>query len=176
MTSSFSSSTKWDKGVDYETAYTMLLRKINSVKNSKIKCYLMVALVQLRNGSRISEAIRAFKEWIKTSKTELYVRVSKKKKPELRLMVIPSELEQHRLLCVDLVEVEDKKLRNRVLATLHRLFKLNTHSLRYAFITYLLKNNVNVAIVSKMIKHSRLDTLLHYVQVKESERVLREMM
>jgi site-specific recombinase XerD len=52
---------------------------------------------------------------------------------------------------------------------------INTHSLRYAYITYLLRQNVNPAIVSKIIKHSRLDTLLHYVQEKVGESVLREM-
>jgi len=162
--------------VDFETAYSMLLRKINSARSNKTKCYFIIALIQLRNGSRISEAIRAFKDWVKTSKTELYVPVSKKKKLEERLMIIPSEITNYRLYCVDLLDVNDKVLRNRVLATLYYYFKINTHSLRYAFITYLLRNNVNPAIVSKIIKHSKLDTLLHYVQVKESEKILRELM
>jgi integrase len=164
----------WDKGLDYETAYSILIRKINSVKSDKTKCYFVIALIQLRNGSRISEAIRAFKEWVKTSKTEIYVKVSKKKLEEYRLMIIPHEIHSLRLICTDLLGVSDKKLRNRVLATLYYYFKWNTHSLRYAFITYLLKNNINVAIVSKLIKHSKLDTLLSYVQVREAERVLRE--
>jgi integrase len=167
-------SSSWDKGLDYETTYTMLLRKISSVKNNRVKCYLVIALIQLRNGSRISEAIRAFKGWVKYNNNEIYVKVSKKKKHEDRLMIIPQEISQYRLLCVDLLEVGDRTLRNRVLTTLHRLFKMNTHSLRYAFITYLLKNNVNPAIVSKIIKHSRLDTILHYVQIKEAEKVLKE--
>jgi integrase len=165
----------WDKGLDYETAYSVLLRKIHSAKNTKTRlCYFIIALIQLRNGSRISEAIRAFKEWVRTNRTELHVRVSKKKKPEERLMIIPSEITQYRLLCVDLLDIDDKVLRNRVRAVLHYYFKWNTHSLRYAFITYLLRNNVNPAIVSKLVKHSRLDTLLKYVQEKEAERVLRE--
>jgi integrase len=164
---------KWDKGVDYESAYSRILRKIESVKSKTTRCYLVVALIQLRNGSRISEAIRAFKEWVKTSRTELYVRVSKKKKEETRLMIIPQEILQYRLLCVDLLDINDLVLRERIRATLHYYFKINTHSLRYAFITYLLRNNVNPAIVSKIVKHSRLDTLLKYVQVKESERILR---
>jgi integrase len=166
----------WDKGVDYETIYTRLLRKIESVKSKTTKCYLIIALIQLRNGSRISEAVRAFKEWIGTNKTELYVRVSKKKKEETRLMIIPQEILQYRLLCVDLLDINDLVLRERIRATLHYYFKINTHSLRYAFITYLLRNNVNPAIVSKIIKHSKLDTLLSYVQVKESERVLKNIM
>jgi len=166
----------WDKGLDYEVAYSMLLRKISSAKNAKAKCYFIISLIQLRNGSRISEAIRAFKEWVRSNKTEIYVRVSKKKEYEERLMIIPHELAQYRLLCVELLDIEDRALRDIVRAVLHYYFKWNTHSLRYAFITHLLKNNINVAIVSKMIKHSRLDTLLHYVQVKESEKVLRELM
>jgi len=164
---------KWDKGVDYETIYTRLLRKIDTVKDNT-KCYLIICLIQLRNGSRISEAIRGFKEWVKNNKTELYIPVSKKKKIETRLMVIPSEVLNYRLYCVDLLDINDKVLRERVRATLYYYFKINTHSLRYAFITYLLRSNVNPAIVSKLLKHSKLDTLLHYVQVKEAESVLRK--
>jgi integrase len=164
---------RWDKGIDFETMYSRLLRKISSVKSNKTKCYLIIALVQLRNGSRISEAIRAFKEWVRTSKTELYVRVSKKKREELRLVVIPSEVLQYRLLCVDLLDVSDRALRERVRAALYYHLKINTHSLRYAFITYLLRSGVNPAIVSKIVKHSRLDTLLTYVQERAGEDVLR---
>ena len=164
---------KWDKGVDYELAYSRILRKIDSVKSSTTKCYLIIALIQLRNGSRISESIRAFKEWIRSNRTEIYVKVSKKKKEETRLMIIPNEIIHYRLHCVDLIDINDIVLRDRVRATLYYYFKLNTHSLRYAFITYLLKSNVNPAIVSKIVKHSRLDTLLKYVQVKESERILK---
>jgi site-specific recombinase XerD len=170
-----SSSSSWDKGVDYESAYSRILRKIERVKSKTTKCYLIIALIQLRNGSRISEAVRAFKEWIRTNKTEIYVRVSKKKREETRLMIIPSEIAHYRLQCVDMLDIDNKVLRNRVLATLYYYFKINTHSLRYAFITHLLRNNVNPAIVSKIIKHSKLETLLHYVQVKESERVLRDL-
>jgi len=166
---------KWDKGLDYESTYTRLLRKINSVRSSKTRCYLVIALIQLRNGSRISEAIRSFKEWVRSSKTEIYVRVSKKKRVEDRLMIIPSEVEQYRLTCVELLDISDKAIRERVRATLYYYFKTNTHSLRYAFITYLLRSGVNPALVSKLIRHSRLDTLMHYIQVKESDRVLREM-
>jgi len=163
----------WDKGVDYETMYARLLRKIDSVKKSSTKCYMIIALIQLRNGSRISEAIRAFKEWVKTNKTELYIRVSKKKREETRLMIIPREVTNMRLHCVDLVDINDKTLRERVRSALRYYFSINTHSLRYSFITYLLRNNISVAVVSKLIKHSKLDTLLSYVQEREAERVLR---
>lgn len=164
---------KWDKGVDFDSMYHRLLRRIHSVKKDTTRCYLAIALIQLRNGSRISEAIRTFKEWIQTSKTEIYVKVSKKKRHEDRLMIIPPELEQYRLSCVELLDVNDKVLRERVRAILYYYFKINTHSLRYAFITYLLRSGVNPALVSKVIRHSRLDTLMSYVQVKEAEKVLK---
>jgi len=166
---------RWDKGIDYETMYNRLLRKIESVKNVMTKCYLSIALIQLRNGSRISESIRAFKEFLKTSKTELYIQVSKKKRVEERLMIIPPELSSLRLACVELLDISDKVIRERVRWTLHYYFKINTHSLRYSFITYLLKSGVNPALVSKIIRHSRLDTLMHYVQVRESDNILRKM-
>lgn len=165
----------WDKGLDFEATYARLLRKINSVKSDSTRCYLIIALIQLRNGARISEAIRAFKEWMRSGKSEIYVRVSKKKRYEDRLMIIPDEVEQYRLQCVDLVDVDDKILRERVRYSLYYYFKINTHSLRYSFITYLLKSGVNPAIVSKMIRHSRLDTLMHYVQQKESDNILRKL-
>jgi integrase len=165
----------WDKGVDFELMYHRLLRKIDSVKSNNTKCYLIIALIQLRNGSRISEAIRAFKEWVRSNKAEIYVRVSKKKRHEDRLMIIPSETHEYRLRCVDLLDVNDKILRERVRATLHYYFKINTHSLRYSFITYLLKAGVNPALVSKAVRHSRLDTLMSYVQTKEADRILRDL-
>lgn len=166
----------WDKGLDYEATYARLLRKINNVKSDSTRCYLIIALIQLRNGARISEAVRAFKEWIRTGKAEVYVKVSKKRRYEDRLMVIPDEVGQYRLQCVDLADVDDIVLRERVRYSLYYYFKINTHSLRYAFITYLLKNFVNPALVSKMIRHSRLDTLMHYVQIKEADDILRKML
>lgn len=165
----------WDKGLDYEATYERLLRKINNVRSDSTRCYLIIALIQLRNGARISEAIRAFKEWVRTGKSEVYVRVSKKKRSDDRLMIVPEEVWEYRLRCVDLVDVGDRVLRERVRYSLYYYFKINTHSLRYAFITYLLRLGVNPALVSKMIRHSRLDTLMHYVQQKESDNILRKL-
>jgi site-specific recombinase XerD len=163
----------WDKGVDYLTTYELLLRHIRRLK-SPAKCYLMIALIQLRNGSRISEAVRCFKQWLLSGKHELHVEVSKKRKPEARLMIIPPEIHDIRNECLDLSTLDNKILRERVRWALYYYLRLNTHSLRYSYITYLLREGVNPAIVSKLIRHSRIDTLLHYVQTKASEDVLRE--
>jgi integrase len=163
----------WDKGVDYMTTYEMLLRYIKRTKHPG-KCYLIVGLIQLRNGSRVSEAVRAFKRWIYTGNQELHVDVSKKKHPEARLMIIPKEVEEYRRECLDIANVEDEVLVSRVKWALRYYLKINTHSLRYAYITFLLREGVNPAIVSKLIHHSRLDTIMKYVQEKAGEEVLKK--
>jgi hypothetical protein len=63
----------WDYGVDYEKAYRELARLVQTEKDGYIKCYAAIALIALRNGSRIGEAIEAFKEFLRTSKVKLYV-------------------------------------------------------------------------------------------------------
>lgn len=92
-------------------------------------------------------------------------------------MIIPGELEEYgmRRLCIDLLNVDDKKLINRLKTYSSRSLGINTHSLRYSFITYLLRKGVNPAVVSKIIKHSRLDQLLTYVQTKYGEELLRKL-
>jgi integrase len=163
----------WDKGVDYIATYELILRNIKRLQYPS-KCYFIISLIQLRNGSRVSEAIRAFKRWLITGNQEIYVEVSKKKNPEARLMIIPSEIMDYRRECLELSTIGDRALRERVRWALYYYLKLNTHSLRYSYITFLLKEGVNPALVSKLIRHSRIDTLLRYIQLKESDRVLRE--
>jgi hypothetical protein len=60
----------WDKGVDYEYAYSKILRHL--VKSRyPAKCYDAVLLVQLRNGAKISEAVKAFKQFSTSYLVEL---------------------------------------------------------------------------------------------------------
>lgn len=161
---------KWDKGVDYSTMYNLIVRHLKKTHLRKHKCYDSILLIQLRNGSRVSEAVRAYMEYLKTKKTEVEVLVSKKKKAEKRLMIIPEVA-----LCEELLLVDERKLVDRVKHYCINTYKINTHSLRYAFITYLLKQGVNPAIISKITKHSKLDFILTYTQEKISEEVLRNM-
>lgn len=166
---------KWDKGLDYQFVYSKLLNKMKRNNKKVVKCYCSILLIQLRNGARISEAVRAFKLWLQTGKNEVMVNVSKKKKIDLRLMVIPTELSDLRGECVFLSDVGDDVLVKRVKAWSARSLKINTHSLRYAFITYLLKQGVNPAIVSKITKHSKLDFILTYTQQKIADEILKSL-
>ena len=91
--------------------------------------------------------------------------MSKKHRPETRLAVIPRELLDGP------EEVISKRMRRYCIET----YGFNTHSLRYAFITYLLRQGVNPSIVAKITRHSKLDFILRYTQERVAEQVLREM-
>ncbi|MCC6057280.1 MAG: hypothetical protein LM583_11435 [Desulfurococcaceae archaeon] len=95
----------WDYGVDYEKAYRELVRLVQTEKDGYTKCYATISLIALRNGSRIGEAIEAFKEFLKTSKVRIYVKVEKHKKEDYRLMIIPKELVEEDLsMCTPLID------------------------------------------------------------------------
>jgi site-specific recombinase XerD len=163
----------WDKGIDFENTYNKLLRHMNKTK-PPAKCYDAILLIQLRNGSRVSEAVRAFKMFLDSKSLELEVLVSKKRaKQEKRLMIIPQELLSVVSPCFDLRNVEDKILTNRVKNYCIETYGFNTQSLRYAFITYLLRQGVNPSIVAKITKHSRLEYIQRYTQEKVAEETLR---
>ncbi|MEM4501773.1 MAG: tyrosine-type recombinase/integrase [Thermofilaceae archaeon] len=163
---------KWDKGVDYVVMFERLVRLVKREKRPRNRAYAFILLIQLRNGSRVSEAVRAFREYLASGRREVYVPLSKKKKPEVRLMVIP-DVEFDRASVVELLEVSEEALTKRVKMYAKNRLKVNTHSLRYAFITYLLKEGVNPSIVAKITGHTKLDFILHYTQAKAAEEVLR---
>jgi integrase len=171
----------WDRGLDYEEAYGRILRTLSKNKRHT-KCYDAVLLLQLRNGARISEALRAFLEYMRGSakyhprsrKLVVTVHVAKKKRPEERLIVIPEELGDVDLSeCRELLEKGDLfALKRRIEQYARDKYNFNTHSLRYAFITYLLMRGVNPSIVAKITKHSKLDFILRYTEEKKAEETL----
>ncbi|MEM1996488.1 MAG: integrase [Candidatus Bathyarchaeia archaeon] len=163
---------KWDKGLDYEYCYSVLLRRLQRARNNKQYCYYAILLTQLRNGSRVSEAVRAFIEFVKTGKRELDVNVSKKKRVEKRLMIIPNEIEREKCMFLD---DDEGVLTKRVKVFCKQKLGFNTHSLRYAFITYLLRQGVNPSIIAKITKHSKLDFILTYTQEKAGEEILKNL-
>ena len=55
-------SKSWDLGLDYKQVYRMILAKVKehiSKRAFASYCYACVLLIQLRNGSRVSEAVNA---------------------------------------------------------------------------------------------------------------------
>jgi len=168
---------KWDKGIDFEKTKKILLGEIRKAekKKSNIRktiriAHLITALVQLYNGCRASEAVEAFNKWRETGMKEIYVKVRKKKKEDERLIIIPAEVSKYR----NLVRFYEEKT-NRYKAFICATFDFNTHSLRYAFVTYLSKQGVSPQLIAKITHHSRLDMILSYTQQIKADDLLRKL-
>jgi hypothetical protein len=149
--------------------------------------HLSVLLTQLRNASRISEAVEAVMFWLETNRTRLMVRVrkrgyitrkgkekGKKPQPVYRRMFIPEEIIDYRELLQEYVkDTPLEKLTNRVKAWTKLTFQaFSTHALRYAKITDLVVKGYNPALIAKVTKHKTLDLLIEYTQEREAEEIL----
>jgi len=187
----------WDQGLDYERTYKMLVKELEKTRRKQgvralaRRTYLIVLLTQLRNGSRVREAIDAVIEFYKRKKNVVEVKVQKKKKEDYRKMVLPKEVTREdleiagpRLMALiekyeNREDLSDQEKRNRITATVSSWAKkelgINTHSLRYSFITYLLKKGYSPTIIAKMTHHSKLDMILSYTQQKTADQILEEL-
>ena len=181
--------TRWDKGVDYETMYLRIVRHMKSPvaqrrppgrgkkkKRFALACYDAILLIQLKNASRVSEAVRAFREYLVTKKSELEVQVSKKRKKELRKMIIPQEvLDMDCNICLDMLDVPEQRIIDNVKHYSKKQYDANTHSFRYSRITYLLRQGVDSAIIAKITHHSNVNFIRTYTQQKLADEILRNM-
>ncbi|MFP3080520.1 MAG: hypothetical protein RXR09_03265 [Acidilobus sp.] len=164
----------WGSCVEYRRAYAEILAHLYKTGSP----WDVVLLVQLRNGSRIGEAIEAVKEFCnaKGRADSVRVRVEKHAKGDTRLMVLPEELrgaqgrDYLRQACLRLSRV--KAPRVDIADYCHKAYGFNTHALRYASVSYLLKRGVSPSIVAKITGHRSLDHILHYTEVRLAEEVL----
>jgi len=164
----------WDSCVDYKKAYAEILGHLYKTGSP----YDVVLLVQLRNGSRIGEAIEAVSEFCKAGGKAITVRVKveKHKGNDTRLMVLPEELRDRQgrdylaQACLRLAKVKNPKDSMRDYC--RRTYGFNTHSLRYAFITYMLSKGVSPSFIAKITGHKNLSYILHYTEMKTAEDLL----
>ena len=162
----------WDSCVDYKEAYSQILGHLYKTGHP----WDVILLIQLRNGSRIGEAIEAAKAFCETKATAVRVRIEKHKEGDTRLMVLPEELrgkegkEYLAQACLRLAKVKNPKSAVKVYCK--ATYGFNTHSLRYAYITYLLSKGVNPSLVAKITGHKNLSYILHYTQLKTAEDIL----
>jgi integrase len=100
------------------------------------------------------------------------VRVRKRRDGYERLMVLPEELKiQDIAVCREILSRGNAALRVKVYAK--KILGINTHSLRYARITHMLRNNISPSIVAKITGHKKLDYILTYTQIKTAEEALK---
>ncbi len=162
----------WDSCIDFRKAYGEILGHLYKTGSP----YDVVLLIQLRNGSRIGEAVEATKAFCNTKDYTVRVTVEKHKGTDTRLMVLPEELrgkegrEYLAQACLRLAKT--KKPRDAVREYCRRVYGYNTHSLRYAFITYMLGRGISPSFIAKMTGHRNLSYILHYTETKTAEDLL----
>lgn len=142
--------------VDFERMRRKIEKLILNEKNLKKKVEYQILLIQLVNGARLSEAYEGYYTWVKNPDTrEIHVRVRKKKNTVYRTIYIP-----------EIVEPINVKVHiNSIMRTARRDLGVNTHSLRYAFITYLgVKHHLPAQVIAKLTKHSKPDLIEYYTQ------------
>jgi len=172
---------KWDMGQKYEDLKKKIVDEINRLKTRKnirsIKrlAYLLIYGIQLRNGARISESIEAFYNFLsgnyekKENKLVTKVRVRKKKYPEYRDIIFPEFIPLYLINKIKNYRLDITVISAKV--NCRRILGVNSHTLRYARITYLLERGVNPSIIAKITHHSKINFILEYTQEKIAEKV-----
>lgn len=194
----------FDRGIDYADMKELLTKNIESLykkytidkKPKKTDfsrlVYAVISAIQLRNGSRISEAVKAFIQFIETGiDKRVIVKISKsdglktmkdgtkqKKKARYREMMFPNKWFNDKIF--SLLKKSDQtrelintgKLKKRVLDYLLNHMNCNTHSLRYAFINHMLYIVKRPAEdIAKFVGHIDTNMLTRYTQLKNCNQI-----
>ena len=161
----------WDAGVNFDQVLRRIMKireYAKTMKRPRLLRAMNVALIQITNGLRISEAVECYYKFLLRGDRELEVRV-RKTKDKYRLCVVPD--------VIDATDIAmNRKLPPASTSSIRTLIYLhlnvNTHSLRYAFINKLLEKGVDLPTISKIVGHRKLETLLTYVQEKRARAEL----
>lgn len=203
-------NTGFDRGVDFLDKKKEFIKEYNTIveavtelddnqryyesKKRKLvnkAIYLLISMVQLINGSRISEAGNGFRKFLEDGfDGQVVVKIAKSEslkrkkdgeqyttKPRYRALIFPTkwitisddmktELSDH------LGDIKEEVLRKRVLDYLLNHHECNTHSLRYAYINYMLYTQKKEAsLIAKHVGHSNLNQIVRYTQNKEAQKL-----
>jgi site-specific recombinase XerD len=168
---------KWDRGLDFKQTLKKLLEYKRWIRSSPRMTGLRrislrnvnILLLALLNGLRISEAIECYYKWLEDPTQEIItVRVAKSRRERYRLCVVKGlDSTDHKLTR----QLEKPKPNNLQSWAIIR-FGFNTHSLRYAYINHMLQQGYDPATISLIVGHSKLDTLLEYIQQKRAQEAL----
>jgi integrase len=168
---------KWDKGLDFKETLAKLLAfkrwirgapKMTGLRRISLR-NTNILLLALLNGLRISEAVECYYKWLENPQQEIItVRVAKSKKEKYRLCIAKGLDSFDYKFTKHLEKPKPNALESWSIIR----FGFNTHSLRYAYINHMLSQGYDPATVSLIIGHSKLDTLMEYIQEKRAREAL----
>lgn len=174
----------FDKGVNYSDAHKKFSNEINNIYSKdyinqhelKRLAYLVISLIQLQNGSRISETIEATRQFISNLELKVAVITIAKRKDGFRRKILLPEMITTDILERIKLEIKNdsiEELSKKIRMFLTRHYGWNTHSLRYALINYLaIEKKTPINLVSKLVGHKNMNQLLTYTQNKHVDELL----
>lgn len=202
----------FDRDIDYTTIKKKLLKELKKRINEYKKIcelpdflkkqpriihkiiYLLTCIIQLRNGSRISEAVDAlfifFNKHNDNLKNKVIVKIAKsssikckkgtqekfKTKTRWREIIFPKWYKISDFIIKHvkhhLKSITKNRLKKNVLDFLLLNYECNTHSLRYAFINYMLyEKKIEMPIIAKFVGHVNTNQLVTYTQMKNCNKI-----
>ena len=176
---------KWDKGLDFITTKAMLYSVVDnlgkmlmpllpnkSISLGKKFIYNSIAVIQLMNGARAGEAVEMLKVYASTGKTSFEITSEKTKLP--RPAKIPNIVSKYKVLYNvynDIIQATKKKA---YIDYLKRTYGWNSHSLRYAFIKYLIDKGYTAEQIAIITAHKRINTTLDYARKVNADKILEQ--
>lgn len=175
----------WDKEIDYKEWEKRLKHDLKMYRDRVNKTgkkryltrftYTAILLVQLINGTRCIEAVKAVYFFVETGEREYKVKAAKG--GERRVIFIPPYItyDDINLLRLSLSNRTIKDVNRSVRVYAVRFLKINTHSLRYAAITYFSDvYHLPDQIVAKITGHTKTKYIRDYIQSRTAKDILRE--
>jgi len=165
----------WDYSVDFAEAkktLTSAYKQLFDMNLMPYEAYVAILLIQLVNGSRIGEAIRAFKTFVESNQREFQLQAEKH--GNMKFFIIPDVIKNRQSYRM-ILTIPDSRLKARIRMFAKKYLKSNTHSFRYALISFLAKNGTDPAIIAKITGHKNLNRIVQYTQLKDAVEIQRKL-
>lgn len=177
----------WDLGLNYVETLNSLVKMFNKYRTRYKKwrkrlMYIIVLLIQLRNGSRVGEAVEFLKQVCLNFRREDYIAVEKSKGKRVRKMFLPEIVTKN-----DIEKIKELFLKEyfnhgrkgfvvQISKWTRKTLGINTHSLRYAFITYMsLVRKESPQVIAKITGHKNIHFIVDYLEQVEAEKKLKQL-
>ena len=181
--------TSWDRNLKYEDWEKKLEDEIKALriekeyyelkglKRSRTSLHLAynaILLAQLVNGSRISEAVQAVMQFAADKKREQSVDARKRRAhKKARIFIVPKTV---KVGFFDVLEGRtEKQITNGVMQFALNHHHINTHSLRYAFVSYQNRKGTPATVTAGILRHSNVGMIEHYSRDQEADEIFRSM-
>jgi len=182
----------WDRKIPFEQLSRKILDNFSSIisefyrrKNKKViskqLVYYAISVLHLYNGTRISEAVEAFKKWLVENKDEIEVRVRKRKDNEKRIVIVPEILKFNRSLIERAISFGfDNNLDLIKTNNIKKWFKeeldINSHTFRKAWESYVSRKwQGDVTAITNWQGRKRVDSHLIYLRREEFKEKFRSL-